>query len=80
MKKKLLALGLTLALALGLTACASNTDSQESTPPAETTPASETTSQNSETPALEGTDINLGLLNGPTGMGAAKLLADNDAG
>ena len=75
MKKKLLALGLTVALALGLVACASNTDTQESTPPAETTPVVE-----SETPTLEGTDINLGLLNGPTGMGAAKLLSDNDAG
>ena len=31
MKKKLLALGLTVALALGLVACASNTDTQEST-------------------------------------------------
>ena len=75
MKKKLLALGLTVALALGLVACASNTDTQESTPPAETTPVVE-----SETPTLEGTDINLGLLNGPTGMGAAKLLSDSDPG
>src|SRR5699024_3143876 len=78
--KKLLALGLTVALALGLTACASNPAPAESTPPAETTPVAETTPAQSETPALEGTEINLGLLNGPTGMGAAKLLADNDAG
>ena len=78
--KKLLAMGLTVALALGLTACASNPAPAESTPPAETTPVAETTPAQSETPALEGTEINLGLLNGPTGMGAAKLLSDNDAG
>lgn len=78
MKKKLLALGLALAMTLGLAACAPNNDGGENTPPVETTPAAQ--SQESETPAPEGMEIRLGLLNGPTGMGAAKLLADNDAG
>ena len=78
MKKKLLALGLALAMTLGLAACAPNNDGGESTPPVETPPAVQ--SQESETPAPEGVEIRLGLLNGPTGMGAAKLLADNDAG
>ena len=80
MKQKLLALGLTLALALGLAACASDPAPAGSTPPAETTPAAQTTPAQDETPAGEKTEINLGLLNGPTGMGAAKLLSDNEAG
>ena len=76
--KKLFFLTLALALALGLTACGPKEAPEESTPPAETTPVAE--SQVPETPAQEGADINLGLLNGPTGMGAAKLLSENDAG
>lgn len=76
--KKLFSLTLALALALGLTACGPKEAPEESTPPAETTPVAE--SQVPETPAQEGANINLGLLNGPTGMGAAKLLSDNDAG
>ena len=75
--KKLFSLVLALSLALGLAACGpKEAPETETTPPAaETTPASET-----ETPAAEKTTVRLGLLNGPTGMGAAKLLADNDAG
>ena len=73
--KKLFSLVLALSLALGLAACGpKETPETETTPPAaETTPAP-------ETPAAEKTTVRLGLLNGPTGMGAAKLLADNDAG
>ena len=78
--KKLFSLALALALALGLTACGPKENVEESAPPAETTPVAESQAPETETPALEGAEINLGLLNGPTGMGAAKLLADNDAG
>ena len=78
--KKLFSLTLALALALGLTACGPKENVEESAPPAETTPVAESQAPETETPALEGAEINLGLLNGPTGMGAAKLLADNDAG
>ena len=76
--KKLFSLTLALALALGLTACGSKEAPEtETTPPAaETTPVAESQAPTSE----PGTEINLGLLNGPTGMGAAKLLSDNDAG
>ena len=74
--KKLLSLALALSLALGLAACGPKEAPQaETTPPAGESPAPET-----GTPAPEKTVIRLGLLNGPTGMGAAKLLADNDAG
>ena len=74
--KKLFSLTLALALALGLTACGPKEAPEESTPPVETTPVAESQAPESE----PGTEINLGLLNGPTGMGAAKLLSDNDAG
>ena len=76
--KKLFSLTLALALALGLTACGpKEAPETETTPPAaETTPVAESQAPTSE----PGTEINLGLLNGPTGMGAAKLLSDNDAG
>jgi len=49
----------------------------------EESPAPETSSPVAETPPAETVapyqTIRLGLLNGPTGMGAAKLLADSDA-
>ena len=77
MKQKLLSLGLSLALVLGLAAgCAPKAGLEES-------PAPETSSPVAETPPAEtvapSQTIRLGLLNGPTGMGAAKLLADSDA-
>ena len=80
--KKLFSLVLALSLALGLAACGpAEAPETETTPPAgETTPAPESPAPETETPAAEKTTVRLGLLNGPTGMGAAKLLADNDAG
>ena len=86
MRRKLPALILSLALVLGLAAGCSGQPQTEDTPapegsaPAAESPAPETESPAAETPAAEGVEINLGLLNGPTGMGAAKLLADNEAG
>lgn len=67
-----------LALVLGLAAgCAPKAGPEES-------PAPETSSPVAETPPAETVapyqTIRLGLLNGPTGMGAAKLLSDSDAG
>ena len=80
--KKLFSLVLALSLALGLAACGpKEAPETETTPPAgETTPAPESPAPETETPAAEKATVRLGLLNGPTGMGAAKLLADNDAG
>ena len=81
MKQKLLSLGLSLALVLGLAAgCAPKAGPEESPAPGTTPPAAESTAPVTESPTAAGVEIRLGLLNGPTGMGAAKLLADSDAG
>ena len=77
MTRKLLALTLSLALALGLAACSTQAPAEDTAPPESTAPAAET-----QTPAadefLPYQTVHLGLLSGPTGMGAAKMLADND--
>ena len=89
MKKRILAF--TMAALLGvslLTACAPKTS-----PSAEPTPAPsvEPTASAAPTPAptpgaeltpapAEKTKVNVAMLKGPTGMGAAKLMADNEAG
>ena len=90
MKQKLLSLGLSLALVLGLAAgCAPKAGPEESPAPetsSHTWPqvAKRCASPVAETPPAETVapyqTIRLGLLNGPTGMGAAKLLSDSDAG
>lgn len=90
MKKKCLALTLALALVLTLAGCgpqnpqtsgspspsvsSSPTESVEptSTPSPEVTPTDEPTGDRPQ--------VSLAVLSGPTGMGAAKLLSDNDAG
>ena len=70
--KKYLAILLALVMVLGLAACAK----QEAAPAAEETtlPVEETAE------ALEGSDVNLAVLAGPTGIGAAGLMEANDAG
>ena len=70
-RSKILALGLALALTAGLLAgCTGGSGSQSPSPtptPSETAPAEKQT-------------VNLAVLKGPSGVGAAKLLADSDAG
>ena len=66
MKKVLSVLSLILAFTLVFTAC--GTVSEETTAPAE------------ETTAAEKAVINIGLLKGPTGMGAAVLLENDELG
>lgn len=77
MTRKLLALTLSLALTAGLAACSAQAPAEDTAPPESTAPAAET-----QTPAadefLPYQTVHLGLLSGPTGMGAAKMLADND--
>lgn len=77
MTRKLLALTLSLALTAGLAACSTQAPAEDTAPPESTAPAAET-----QTPAADAfvpyQTVHLGLLSGPTGMGAAKMLADND--
>ncbi|MCC8122169.1 MAG: ABC transporter substrate-binding protein [Oscillospiraceae bacterium] len=69
--RKLSVLVLCAACALALLAgCAKDAATPSLSPSGE--PAASTS-------AAQGTDVRLGLLKGPTGMGAVKLLADNDA-
>lgn len=72
--KRFLAAGLALALALTLAACGPKEVQPTSTP--EPSP----TELASEPAALEGAEVNLAVLSGPTGVGAAKLLADSEEG
>ena len=72
--KKYLAILLALVMVLGLAACASQTTepaADESAAPVEA---------EAEPEALEGADVNLAVLAGPTGIGAASLMEANDAG
>lgn len=79
-------LPLFLIFALLLCACGSKESAAESVSPSSSespsevpseAPSEEPSEAPSETPAQE---INLAVLSGPTGVGAAKLLSDNDAG
>ena len=77
MTRKLLALTLSLALTAGLAACSTQPPAEDTAPPESTAPAAETQTPAAET-AVPYQTVHLGLLSGPTGMGAAKMLADND--
>lgn len=68
-KKRLLALALSLTL---LAACGSNQTTPTPSPTAEATPE--------VTAAPAGEDVSVAVLKGPTGLGAAELMAENDAG
>ena len=76
-RSKILALGLALALTAGLLAgCTGGSGSQSPTPSQTVMP----TPTPSETAPAEKQTVNLAVLKGPSGVGAAKLLADSDAG
>lgn len=77
MTRKLLALTLSLALTAGLAACSTQAPAEDTAVPESTAPAAETQTPAAET-AVPYQTVHLGLLSGPTGMGAAKMLADND--
>ena len=94
--KKLLAALLALSMVLALSACKTNNDPGETKGPAPSeTPSQSESSAPSEVPSEEppaqespelpseepsGEAVRLAVLSGPTGIGAAKLLADSDAG
>ena len=78
-RSKILALGLALALTAGLLAgCTGGSGSQSPSPTPRETVAP--TPPPSETAPAEKQTVNLAVLKGPSGVGAAKLLADSDAG
>ena len=91
MKKKCLALTLALTLVLALAGCGPQNPptSSSPSPSASPSPSESTEPVSTPTPSPEATptesagdrpQVSLAALSGPTGMGAAKLLADNDAG
>ena len=80
--KKLLALLLALSMAFALTACKKSAEEPSVSPSdgvTESAEPSETPSAEPSAPAM-GEDVRLAVLSGPTGIGAAKLLSDSDAG
>jgi len=93
MKKRMLALVLTLALAVGLTGCGLFAGKPDPTPtqgitvtpnlPTQTTtpePTPTPTATPEPTPEVPKTNVRFAVLAGPTGVGAAKLLSDNEQG
>lgn len=89
----LIAFALALVLVCGLAACSGKPPVTESTPPASSVPSSQPTATPSQgavptpvssatpsSPSGEKTTVNLAVLSGPTGVGAAKLLSDADNG
>ena len=88
MKKRLIALLLCLALGVGMTACTKpndqveNTNTPEPTPNVTVEPTPDVTVDPTPeaTPVDRGDPVRFAVLSGPTGVGAAQLLADTEAG
>lgn len=76
MKKRVFALTAALLMTLSLLAGCGRKD-----PAPDVSPDPSVTEEPTQTPTPEvKTPVNVAMLKGPTGMGAAKLMADNDAG
>jgi len=83
MKKRVLSLTLACVMAFGmLSGCTGGGGSQSPSPsPSESvSPSPEVTASGKPAPEVNKPKVNVAMLNGPTGMGAAKLMADNKAG
>ncbi len=94
MKKRLIALLLCLALGVSMTACGKPEDKVEQTDAPQPTPGETVSAQPSPdasaqpspevtpepTPEAQTVPVRFAVLSGPTGVGAAKLLASNEAG
>ena len=78
-KMKLLSLLLAGSLMLSLAACSGGGQQSQSPAPESTAPV-ESDAPESAAPAADDVTVRLTVLSGPTGIGAAKLLADQDAG
>ncbi|MEG1879202.1 MAG: ABC transporter substrate-binding protein [Pseudoflavonifractor sp.] len=78
---KLTALTLALALTLSLAGCTTPAVPTPTPPPSPAPTATATpTPAPTATPTAERTPVSIAMLKGPTGMGAAKLMADDEAG
>lgn len=77
MKRKLLALTMALLMLGGALAGCGQKSAETTTPAPETSAPVETTAQPTQ---QTGDTVRFAVLNGPTGVGAAKLMADSDAG
>lgn len=79
MKKKLLSLLLIGVMIFTLTACGSSKSGSDGTTTTDEASAAENTS-GTEPAAVEGCDINIASLKGPTSIGLVKLFSDSDEG
>ena len=84
MKKRILSLALCLALALSLAACSSGGQGEQ-TPDTQPSASPSPSDQSTPEPSQSGSGgeletVRFAVLSGPTGVGAAKLMADNEAG
>ena len=79
--KKIIAILLALALLLSFSACAKNEEEKEPDLSSESqSENSESLSDVSDEPEFNGAEVKIGVLKGPTGMGAAWLMDQNDGG
>lgn len=79
--KKIIAILLALALLLSFSACAKNEKEKEPDLSSESqSENSESLSDISDEPEFSGAEVKIGVLKGPTGMGAAWLMDQNDGG
>jgi len=76
--KKLLSIILALIMIMSMVGCSNEVPVPSEEPASSSLP--EDISEEPEEPAFEGADINIGVLKGPTGMGAAWLMDQNEQG
>ncbi len=77
--KKTLAFVLAVLMLLATTGCAKNFITTEGAEPSVGASVTPTESKSSTEPSFEGEDVKLALLSGSTGLGASKLIVDNNA-
>lgn len=75
--KRLVAAAAAMMLLAG---CGGKTPTPSETPVPSETPTVSAAPEVSQTPTTEGAEVRLAVLSGPTGVGAAKLMADNEKG
>ena len=78
--KKIIALLLALAMLLSFAACAANNEPEQPESSQSGSEASEPESEIASEPEFTGAEVKIGVLKGPTGMGAAWLIDQNEQG